>query len=177
MSNRKENGVVLQKGFSKEIKITSAPPDFKPKARNESKGEPFLLNIDNPGNWLEYTFRPEFAKKDKGGSYTCHTLPSGAVPVPIKDGKREAAGWEFHYKGSRKRDSTSFWSGALPENLFPKLRQGCLDAELLKKMGLTKARMANEDAQFFLQLLLPMCDPKKSGIDRDPRHPVPTTPK
>ena len=50
------------------------------------------MNINNPGNWSEYTFRPEFAKKDKGGNYTCHTLPTGAVPVPIKDGKREAAG-------------------------------------------------------------------------------------
>ena len=98
------------------------------------------------------------------------------MPVSIKGGKREAAGWEFHYKGW-KSDSTSFRRGALPENLLPKSCQGCLGAELLKKMGLTKARMANEDAQFFLQLLLPMCDPKKSGIDRDPRHPVPTTPK
>jgi len=62
-------------------------------------------------------------------------------------------------------------SEASPENLFPKSRQGCLDAELLKKMGLTQARMVNEDAQFFLQLLLLMCDPAKSGIDGDFRHP------
>ena len=60
----------------------------------------------------------------------------------------------------------------LPENLFPKTRQVCLDAELLKKMGLTQARLANEDAQFFLlQLLLQMCDPAKSGIDGDRRRP------
>ena len=170
MSDRKENSVMLQKGFSKEIKITTAPPDFKPKARNESKGEPSFSDIDNPGNWSEYTFRPDFAKKDKGGNYIGHSLPTGAVPVPVKDGKREAAGWEFHYKGW-KGDSTAFRSGASPENLFPKSRQGCLDAELLKKMGLTQARMANEDAQFFLQLLLPMCDPTKSGIDGDPRRP------
>ena len=42
MSDRKENGVMLQKGFSKEIKIISAPPYFKPKARNESRGEPLF---------------------------------------------------------------------------------------------------------------------------------------
>jgi hypothetical protein len=88
MSGKKENGVILKRGFIKEIKITTAPPDFKPKVPNESKGEPCFLNVDNPGNWSEYTFRPEFAKKDKGENYTRHTtLPTGAVPVPIKDGK------------------------------------------------------------------------------------------
>jgi hypothetical protein len=174
MSDKRENGVILQKGFSKEIKITSAPPDFKPKVPNTAKGEPSFLSLDNPGNWSEYTFRPEFAKKDKGGKYTYHSLPTGAVPVPIKDGKREAGGWEFHYKGWKHDsvdDAPSFRSGASPENLFPKTRQGCLDAKLLKKMGLTEARMAKEDALFFLQLLLPMCDPAKSGIDVDPRRP------
>jgi hypothetical protein len=173
MSDNRENGVMLQKGFSKEIKIPTAPPDFKPKAPNLSKGEPSFPNVDNPGNWSEYTFRPEFAKKDKGGKYTLHSLPTGAVPVPIKDGKREAGGWEFHYKGWKQDsiDDISFRSGASPENLFPKTRQGCLDAKLLKKMGLTEYRMANEDALFFLQLLLPMCDPTKSGIDGDPRRP------
>jgi hypothetical protein len=50
------------------------------------------------------------------------------------------------------------------------MRQGCLDATLLKKMGLTQARMANKDALFFPQLLLLMCDPAKSGIDGDPRR-------
>jgi hypothetical protein len=54
--------------------------------------------------------------------------------------------------------------------LFPENWQGCLDATLLKKMGLTEARMANKDALFFLQLLLPMCNPTKSGIDGDPRR-------
>jgi hypothetical protein len=174
LSETKENGVMLQRGFSKEIKITSAPPDFKPKAPNETKGEPSFSDIDNPGEWSEYTFRSEFAKKEKGGKYTCHTLPTGAVPVPINDnGKREAAGWEFHYKGwKHDTDGTApFRSGASPENLFPKTRKGCLDAKLLKQMGLTQARMENEDALFFLQLLLPMCDPTKSGIDGDPRRP------
>jgi hypothetical protein len=177
LSETKENGMMLQRGFSEEIKITSAPPDFKPKAPNETKGEPSFSDVDNPGEWSEHTFRSEFAKKEKGGKHTCHTLPTGAVPVPIKDdGKREAAGWEFHCKGwKHDADGTApFRSGASPENLFPKTRKGCLDAKLLKKMGLTQARMENEDALFFLQLLLPMCDPTKSGIAGDPRRPCHT---
>jgi hypothetical protein len=51
MSDKRENGVILQKGFSKEIAITTAPPDFKPKAPNPAKGEPSFPDVDNPGNW------------------------------------------------------------------------------------------------------------------------------
>jgi hypothetical protein len=36
-------------------------------------------------------------------------------------------------------------------------------------MKLTKKRIVEGDALFFFQLLLPMGDPKKSGIDDDPR--------
>ena len=48
-----------------------------------------------------------------------------------------------------------------------------LDAEKLKQHGLTKERMMNDmelpDAAFFYQLLLPYCDPEKSGIPNDKR--------
>jgi hypothetical protein len=109
---------------------------------------------------------PGFVKKDKGGNCISHSLPTGALPVPIQDRKREVAGWDFHYKGWKQpMDYVSFQSGVSPENLFPKIRQGCLDVKLLKKMGLTVGRMANEDSLSFLQFLLPMRDPTKSGID------------
>ena len=42
---------------------------------------------------------------------------------------------------------------------------------LLKKMGLTDERMKSEDALFFVQLVIPICDPAKSGIKGDPRKP------
>jgi hypothetical protein len=94
------------------------------------------------------------------GKHAHHTLPTEAVPVPTKDRKREAAGWEFHCQGWKHDcDSSvgdgSFRSGALPENLFPKNQQGCLDAELLKKMSLTRARLAKRGHSFPLQLLGP----------------------
>ena len=38
-------------------------------------------------------------------------------------------------------------------------------------MGLTDKRMKNEDALFFTQLVIPICDPAKSGIKGDPRKP------
>jgi len=45
-----------------------------------------------------------------------------------------------------------------------------LDADLLKKMGLTRERMVAKDALFFIQLLFPLHDPKHSGIEDDPRQ-------
>ena len=58
--------------------------------------------------------------------------------------------------------------------MFPEERHGILDAEHLKAQGLTSHRIKNAlglpDALFFHQLLLPMCDTKKSGIENDNRH-------
>ena len=50
-----------------------------------------------------------------------------------------------------------------------------LDADKLIQHGLTKNRMMNDmelpDAAFFYQLILPYCDPEKSGIANDKRKP------
>jgi len=61
--------------------------------------------------------------------------------------------------------------GATSEDMFPESRKGRLDGELLERLGLTKHRMTVGDALFFHQLLLPMCDPKRSGVVGDPRKP------
>jgi len=62
--------------------------------------------------------------------------------------------------------------------LHPEGRTGCLDADLLSKLGLTKERMDSEkdqapDALFFYQLLLPIHDMSTggTGIVGDPRKP------
>ena len=54
---------------------------------------------------------------------------------------------------------------------MPDSRKGKLDALVFRKHGLTKERMKNDDALFFLQMILPICDPKKSGIEDDDRMP------
>ena len=46
-----------------------------------------------------------------------------------------------------------------------------LDAELLRKLGLTRERMLECDALFFYQLLLPIAHPAESGVKDDPRLP------
>ena len=112
-----------------------------------------------------------FNGRAKTTKYLHHCLPSGAMPVPKINGKRELNGWEFHYKGWT-HDGIQHRRGATTANMFPKEMEGCLDAVILEKMGLTKQRMGltgEVDALFFLQLILPMCNPQLSGIKDDPR--------
>ena len=93
------------------------------------------------------------------------------MPVD-EEGHRKTAGWHFHYdKWSGNDNATKFRSGATRLNPFPDSRKGYLDYDLLKKMDLNKTRLVNKNAFFFWQLLFPVCDPTKSGIDDDPRCP------
>ena len=79
------------------------------------------------------------------------------------------ADWEFYYKGWH--GVREVWDGASPDNFFPEARKGSLDGDLLSKMGLTTSRMIEGNALFFFQLLLPICDPKRSGIQGGDRQP------
>jgi hypothetical protein len=163
------NSVVLERcpGPLIDIKVPGTPDDWVPAPRKEDKGQPAFVDVDNPGDWSEYTFRPEFEKS--GGRYKSHVLPTGATPVPQVDNKRELDGWEFHYRGWTGTNNAR--NGASREDVFPECRKGCLDTAVLERMGLTEERMQKHDALFFYQLLLPICDPKRSDIDNDPRKP------
>ena len=86
------------------------------------------------------------------------------------DGDRKIGSWEFHYKGwdydqdtyrGMSREDTA-------DSLFPKSRLGCLDMEVLKKLGMPKEITEKKNFLFFYQLFLPMCDTSKSGIEGDP---------
>ena len=102
-------------------------------------------------------------------------MPAGATPAPRnpQTNKRTIGDWEFNYTGWKQplQDPTLFRQGATKDNLFPESRRGKLDKDLLKKMGLTKERMQDRDALFFYQLLRPIGDPSKSGVEGDPRKP------
>eukprot|EP00521_Asterionellopsis_glacialis_P000227 CAMPEP_0195249198 /NCGR_PEP_ID=MMETSP0706-20130129/1978_1 /TAXON_ID=33640 /ORGANISM="Asterionellopsis glacialis, Strain CCMP134" /LENGTH=359 /DNA_ID=CAMNT_0040300965 /DNA_START=20 /DNA_END=1102 /DNA_ORIENTATION=+ len=150
------------------VRIPKPDPEWKcPPVRTE-RGEPPFESVDNPGGWNRYYFQPKFMK-GKDGKYAGHFLPTGATPVPIgPSGKRKCGPWEFHYNGF-KNASMPYCRGATTTNLFPKEMMGHLDANILSKLGLTKERVQDVDALFFFQLLLPFCDPMKSGIADDPR--------
>ena len=152
--------------------IPSVPDDWVPGVR--SSDEPEFTTIDNPGNWNEYVFRPEYQSSNRNDKkYKGHFLPTGATPVPLSvDGNNRSIGkWKFFYDGKWQSSNQCGRSGTFNSDQFPTSRHGCLDVDKLKKMGLTKERMVNGDALFFYQLLLPICSPKKSGIPNDPRTP------
>ena len=76
--------------------------------------------------------------------------------------------WEFYYKGwHRVREVRD---GAMPRFFSLEARKGTLDGDMLSKGGLTTARTIEGDDLFFNQLLLPICDPKRSGIQGDYRQ-------
>jgi hypothetical protein len=138
---------------------------------NVNRGEPRFEDVDNPGKWSNFTFRPMF--EPKGGKYICHSMPAGAVPVPMnaKTGKRELGGYEFFYQRRKNKNLTgeNCRFGASRENLFPEDSDVKLDGTFLKKLGLTKQKMVECNALFFYRLFLPIVDPSMSGIKEDTR--------
>jgi hypothetical protein len=92
-------------------------------------------------------------------------------PVPVNpDGKHTVEDWKFFYNGWDKGvDGNGGQQGATTEGTFPESRKGELYGNLLETLGLTQERMVKGDMLFFHQLLLPLCDPKMSGIADDPR--------
>lgn len=69
--------------------LPCAPPDWTPAAPRTRSGQPDIPfdQINNPGEWSEFSFRPKFKKT---GQCMCHALPVGVTPVPARraDGKR-----------------------------------------------------------------------------------------
>jgi hypothetical protein len=159
--------------------LYGAPPGWSPLCGpddwnhtiNRNREEPLFEDVDTPGGWSFYTFRPMF--EPRGGKYICHAMLAGAVPVPINavTGKREEGGYDFFYQGQKQENPTreNCRFGATREDLFPSDRDLKLDVTFLKKMGLSKQRMEQCNAWFFYQLLPPIVDPAMSGIDGDTR--------
>ena len=136
--------------------------------------EPDFEDLDNPGNWNDYIYRPVYSKSYGSmfntSNYIRHELPTGCSVVPKNDeGKRIDNGWEFFYDGWESTRAEKARSGAGPTNLFPEERNSTLDKDILQRLGLNKERMKDCDSLFFFQLLLPFCNPKLSGIHEDPR--------
>ena len=54
--------------------IDWTPPPVK------NLGETEFKTVDNPGQWIKFTFRPVFAKR--GGIYKRNALPTLVIPLP-----------------------------------------------------------------------------------------------
>ncbi|KAG7370169.1 hypothetical protein IV203_027915 [Nitzschia inconspicua] len=170
-----------------EEKIPKPPDDWSPPALKQDKNERPFETVDNPGGWDRYYFVPRFDKKT--GLYQHHSTPTKCRPCPPdpeRDGLRTCNGWVFYYQDwkladSWKPSSFSFLPedapvpvyriGSTPSDPLPSSRKGCLNYNLLRRMGLSKKRLEQHDPLFFLQLLLPICRPDASDIEQDPRLP------
>ena len=169
MTDGNVTNLQLEDAMMSDVKIATPPPDWTAPTAQEARGEPKFEDLDNPGLWPQYCFRPVFSGRTSTSKYKHHALPTGAMPVPKNDdGFRKFNGWEFHYNGW-KNPGPPHRHGATTTNMFPEGTEGSLDANILKKMGLTKSRMQSMDALFFLQLILPICNTELSGIEGDPR--------
>ena len=90
-----QNSFLVQR-IGKHISLPK-PPDNWNQLVKSNEGEPQFADVDNPGEWSQYTFQPKFHNKaSKGknkGDYAYHSLPTGARPVPAdSNGIRQAAG-------------------------------------------------------------------------------------
>jgi hypothetical protein len=171
LEDKDANSIIMARNnprmaFDPLIKLPSPPDTWLPPLPKVDKGEPLYDEVDNPGDWQEYTYCAKFEKV----RYKHHCSPTGAKPVPVNsDGERHMSGWDFHYKGWQS-EVPAARDGATQGNLFPSERVGCLDMAKLRKCGISKERMVAEDSLLFHNLLLPMCSPSKSTIPDDGRH-------
>jgi hypothetical protein len=153
-----------------------------PKKATDKESEPDFKDVPNPGNWNDFIYRPVYSKTGTGINsvikYVRHELPTGCSVVPLNnENVRATNGWKFYYRGeweSNRNENYHARSGATPKNLFPQERASSLDPEILRMLGLNEQRVKDSvsgepDALFFLQLLLPLCDPEQSGVIDDPR--------
>ncbi len=161
--------------------ILNAPNGWKPPCAPESwtgytacdkrHDAPEEEDIDNPGCWDLFSFRPKYSSDKK---YIGHFTPAGAKVLKSNAaGKRIIDGWQLYYNGWHcdEFDKGTYVRGdATRENLKPSSRQGCLDVNVLTKHGLTAGRVAN-DPLWFLQMLFPLCQPQNSTVDDDQRIP------
>eukprot|EP00957_Ditylum_brightwellii_P024811 1875084-Ditylum_brightwellii.AAC.1 len=100
-------------------------------------GQPNFTEIDNSGDWPEFCYCPSF-KKD--GTYEGHKLPTGAIPVPISNGKRTINNWEF-FTMAGKTILTHQQEMVLQELTFSPFKERVLSAGILfKDLGLVQTQ-------------------------------------
>ena len=145
---------------------------------NDKKNDaPNEEDIDNPGNWHHFAFRPKYdatKKKDGGGKYINHFTPAGAiVKEQDKNGERIVEGWKLHYNGWHANEfnaSTYVRGTAAKGDLKPSSRKGSLDVATLLSHGFNADRVKNDPFLFF-QMLFPIAMSKTTSIPDDNRMP------
>jgi hypothetical protein len=82
-----------------QVNIPDTPTDWVPPKQKTEQGEPNFVDVDNPGEWSQFVFHPEFGTTAPK-QYKQHCMPTGAQPIPTNPaGKRTVEDWELIYKG------------------------------------------------------------------------------
>jgi hypothetical protein len=167
------------------------PDKWTSYTENDKKYDaPCEEDIDNPGDWSLFAFRPQYTGKDKKSTvkaklsttkdkktptYINHFSPAGAIVLPAdkNSGKRIIGDWELHYNGwhgDKFSKSTYVRGDAVKDNLKPTSRAGSLDVDVFIRHGFNASRVAN-DPLMFLQMIFPIALPKDSAETGDHRMP------
>ena len=59
------------------------PADWQPAAPKTNLGEKDFSDVDNPGAWHEFAYRPKFEGKGAARKYVGHAMPAGAMPPEV----------------------------------------------------------------------------------------------
>ena len=114
------------KNTSKGRSVPSAPVGWTPATCKEAKGEPKFKDVDNLGQWSEFTFRPNFEGKYGSGAYGHHANPAGAKVVLLDPmtGKRTVIEFDFFYDGWKLEETNPNYSRQHrnTDELFPATR-------------------------------------------------------
>lgn len=151
-----------------DLKIHRPPQSWTPKPIIASAQEPPFDEVDNPGEWPEHVFQPKFTEKGSSKKHSHHELPAGlrVVPQDLETGKRTAGDYEFIYDGSFDQ-SGYFLNPFRPGSDTEGARSSSLDINKLIAHGLALDTL--HQPGWWHQLVLPFCDPSKSGINGDGR--------
>ena len=148
----RNNGSESNTHFNMNLQYPKEPDDWVDPEPKRDKEEPLFSTVDNPGGWSSYSFNPKFVS----GRYDGHYLPTGCTPVPTNEsGERKCGDWDFYYEGWIPTDENGekILKHRKPltlTNLFPKERKGSLDVDVLKKLGMKKKVLDEDNFLFFL---------------------------
>ena len=92
-----ENKTTYLKNAPKVWSVSRTPGGWTPTTRKEGKRETNFEDVDNPGQWSDFTFRPKFERKYGSGDYGHNATPAGAKVVPLDSmtGKQTVNKFDF----------------------------------------------------------------------------------
>ena len=66
------------KGMDERMALPQVPDDWVDPEPKTDQGEPIFKDVDNPGKWSSFNYRPIF---DKDKQYNYHALSTGCIRV------------------------------------------------------------------------------------------------